>query len=253
MEQTAFLAHMPRNLWRTKGRMNFPLDSLVLYLPLWHPELSGSPIISKDLNAYSCAVTGAVHNPPLGRTLAGAEQIALPAAFNTLVASHEQGTIIFWVKPTALAGICGFFGQGGANIANPAAFHCEFRAAASVYYLSLLQHKDGGLEAFDLPRGNTAITINNWYCCAISSNGTNYFMEVNGVVQTLTFTLGSNTGDWFSDTVPAAPASYIGANQYGGAIIEYLTGVIGEGFIFYPMLPLLVRQHVHQVTKWRYS
>lgn len=36
----------------------YPLNGLVLHLPLWHPELTGSTIISKDLNAHSCEVTG---------------------------------------------------------------------------------------------------------------------------------------------------------------------------------------------------
>jgi len=63
-----------RNLWaRQKSglfapkRMNFPLDSLAFYLPAWHPELSGNTIVSKDLNARSGTVVGAVHYPNVGR------------------------------------------------------------------------------------------------------------------------------------------------------------------------------------------
>lgn len=73
-----------RNLWSTRQsgllapkRMNFPIDSLALYYPLWHPELSGTPIISKDLNAISGAVTGTVHDPPRGRICDGDDGIDL--------------------------------------------------------------------------------------------------------------------------------------------------------------------------------
>ena len=77
-----------RNLWATQQsglyapkRMNFPLDSLELYLPLGHPELSGSPIVSKDLNAHSCTVIGAVHVPPTHRAVdATDDKITVPDA-----------------------------------------------------------------------------------------------------------------------------------------------------------------------------
>ena len=67
---------MSRNLWRTHGRMNFPIDSLILYIPFGHPELNGSPFTSKDLNAFTCTVTGATHVPPTHRLFAGDDDVA---------------------------------------------------------------------------------------------------------------------------------------------------------------------------------
>ncbi|KKL23084.1 hypothetical protein LCGC14_2428930, partial [marine sediment metagenome] len=69
-----------RNLWATQQngilapkRMNFPIDGLELYLPLWHPELSGSPITAKIPLGGGIAgtVTGALHVPPTHRFFDG--------------------------------------------------------------------------------------------------------------------------------------------------------------------------------------
>ncbi len=51
-----------KNLWRTDGRMNSPLNSLVFYAPLWHPGLKDSPFTAWDVatpGTHACTVTGA--------------------------------------------------------------------------------------------------------------------------------------------------------------------------------------------------
>jgi len=63
-----------KNMWRTGGRLNFPLNGLALYAPLWHPELNVSPFISKDLNAYSYTITGTTWGVQ-GRTFDGTDDI----------------------------------------------------------------------------------------------------------------------------------------------------------------------------------
>ena len=30
---------MSKNMWRTNGRLNFPIDSLAFFGPFWHPQL----------------------------------------------------------------------------------------------------------------------------------------------------------------------------------------------------------------------
>lgn len=84
-----------RNMWQTGGRRNFPIDSLALYLPLWHPELSGSTITSKDLNARSCTVTGAVHNPPTHRQF---DNIDDKIDCGNIISSGTQLIIECWYK-----------------------------------------------------------------------------------------------------------------------------------------------------------
>lgn len=75
------LTRTNKNLWAnnmigglTPYKRNFPLNGLALYLPLWHPELTGSTIISKDLNAHSCVVAGAIWGVD-GRTFETADEI----------------------------------------------------------------------------------------------------------------------------------------------------------------------------------
>ena len=97
-----------RNLWATTQhgllapkRMNFPIDSLELYLPLWHPELSGSPIISKDLNAISSTVTGATHGIT-GRTFDALDDVIVvdaSSAYEDLFVGG--GTAVFWINPAS--------------------------------------------------------------------------------------------------------------------------------------------------------
>lgn len=47
-------------------------------------------------------------------------------------------------------------------------------------------------------RSTTALSINSKYIIEIESNGSSIAMYVNGVLQTLTATLGSNLGQWFA-------------------------------------------------------
>jgi len=92
-----------KNIWSVKNglvrRRNFSIDRLQLYLPLGHPELSGSPIVSKDINAVSCTVTGAVHAPPTSRTFSGDDYIS----FTSPLAAGDTFTAIAWFKQTTRA------------------------------------------------------------------------------------------------------------------------------------------------------
>lgn len=99
-----------RNLWATRQsgllapkQMNFSIDRLQLYLPLWHPELSGTTIISKDLNAHSCTVTGAIHNPPTHRFFDGNDdKIVVPN--HASLAGMTSFTVEVWMKSDGDAG-----------------------------------------------------------------------------------------------------------------------------------------------------
>ncbi len=55
--------------------MNDP--SLALYAPLWHPGLSMSPFLTRDLNHHVCTVVGAIYGSK-GRTLDGDDWITIP-------------------------------------------------------------------------------------------------------------------------------------------------------------------------------
>ena len=54
------IAELEGNSGNGTGTDDIVTEGLALYLPLWHPELTGGTIVSKDPNAHSCTVTGAV-------------------------------------------------------------------------------------------------------------------------------------------------------------------------------------------------
>jgi hypothetical protein len=55
-------------------------------------------------------------------------------------------------------------------------------------------------DTADAVRGDTDITLGEPHLLQWSSNGSTWNLYVDGVLQTLTATSGSNTGDWFGDT-----------------------------------------------------
>lgn len=95
--------HMPRNLWRTWERANFPLSGLELYLPLWHPELSGATIVSKDLNAHSCTVVGALWSTT-GRWFDKIDDIIVVPDHTAIqnIFDSSGGTIVAWINPASV-------------------------------------------------------------------------------------------------------------------------------------------------------
>lgn len=97
-----------QNLWRRQQRglfapvrRNFPIDGLVLYAPLWHPELNVSPFTSKDLNAHSCSVTGATWGIQ-GRTFDGVDDYINCGSAASLHFGGTAITVLAWLKPSAL-------------------------------------------------------------------------------------------------------------------------------------------------------
>ncbi len=74
----------------TPGRKNFPLGGLTLFLPLWHPELSGTPIISKDSNAYSVTIVGTTQGLT-GRLLDATDDSLTFGDTSTIAWMHGKG------------------------------------------------------------------------------------------------------------------------------------------------------------------
>ena len=70
----------------------------------------------------------------------------------------------------------------------------------------------------NLIRGNTDITRNAWHHVVVTSSGTAWVMYVDGVIQSLTTTSGSNTGDWLGDV--DGTTLYLGQNAAGTAFLD---------------------------------
>ncbi len=63
--------------------------------------------------------------------------------------------------------------------------------------LKIQQDSGGGVDDLE---GTIKVTDGYWHYAVVSSNGTAYSLTLDGVLDSLTVLVGSNTGDWFSNT-----------------------------------------------------
>jgi len=217
--------------------MNFPLYGLVLYLPLWHPELSGSPIISKDLNAISCTVTGAVHSPPLGRTFDGTGNVVKTAA---AVSVPTAFTALAWWKRSGASGgaVLGFY-------------HTIFAALNGRNdYNGFLVISDGTSCRGDINTslGNytsTTVVISaiGWHLIGYVWTGSNLYTLTDGSISAAVAT----TGTLNSGTTGMRIGRWLDNNNY------YLTnGLIGDAWVYNRSLTTLEFQQLYLATKRHY-
>lgn len=229
MEETRVLQHMPRNLWRTWGKMNFPLSGLQFYLPCGHPELSGSPIISKDLSASSCTVVGAVHTPPLGRLFDGNDDsIALPAAIRAYISHELDFSIVMWAS---------------SDLSDEQYYFASSISSADMFSIESVSNSI-----------RVAIYKDTAYVGARSmalTTGMHFIVY--------TFTAATNTGRLSLDLAPSTGttatacditvATYIGRRT---GVTRSLAGYIGEVWIYSRAIAVLEDQQIKLPTQWRY-
>jgi len=106
-----------RSLWMTrKSGLQAPkqispsLNGLVLYAPLWHPELNGSPFLSKDLNAHTLTVTGATWTSQGRQFVAGTNQkVVVP--YNAAFALQNLTIQVVLKMDTVSGAVFQFFGR----------------------------------------------------------------------------------------------------------------------------------------------
>jgi len=242
-----------KNLWsrRQSGlyapkRMNFPLDGLQLYVPLGHPELSGSTIVSKDLNAHSCAVVGAVHNPPLSRFFDGVDD-NIKVAYNAAMDSAD-GTVEIWFSPNdSVSGADlndHFYGRNNNQtdylvIALAPDWGSVSRGCLGV------QRKTGG-TAYYVESDATAWIGGIWYHMAVIWGSSGMKLYVDGVLQTDT---DADTGSWTHNSEDL----YVGAILWEGSIVVPFKGLIGEVRQYSRILSGYEIKHNYLSTRWRYQ
>ncbi len=84
------------------------------------------------------------------------------------------------------------------------------------------------------------------------SSGTAWTIYLDGQDEgALTDNGGANSGDWFADT-PSRDNFTLGALKYTSTIL-YLTGNIGEVWVYSQALSALEISHIYNATKWRYQ
>lgn len=254
MEELRVLQHMPRNLWRTGGRMNFPLDGLALYLPLWHPELTGTPIISKDLNAYSVTIIGTTKGIQ-GRLLDAIDDSLTFGDTSTLAWMHGKGNTSAF-KWTFLA----WLNQLHPGVAN--AFLLDTMAGGSAQTgVEIFINKTTRIIFVGIVKGSAG----NWVVALESTNlypnstafnclGVTYDQSLASANAKL-YLAGAylESGNKTANAPNNANASYaplIGRYNPAGSTFD---GTIGEMVIIDKILTDREMQHYYDATKWRYQ
>ncbi len=238
------LCKMGDNLWRSgsKGlyggvsRMKIPLDRLVLYAPLWHPELSGSPFISKDSYARSCTVTGAVWGTT-GRTFAGGNDLITIATKPFAVTSAF--TLLAWVN-YGIDDSGTFYGQGKSTALYPA---FKFFANSSMIALSGKNDANGDVAA---DSNAATVTVGTPALIGVSFDGSStHRLYKDGVGY-------ATTADTFTGITDTTNLYTIGVWKRQTSV-SYFTGVIGELLIYTRLLADAEVQNIYLATKWRYQ
>lgn len=225
----------PKSIWS----YNPIPGGCVLYLPLWHPSLSGPVFKSADPFGHICTVTGALYKgDKLGRWFDHSDDLincGHHSAFNFTDASNF--TVIVWMKTDT------DFSGGEVSIISKweVAANPRMRIAIETDNSLRFDISDGANTDFVDPA--TDPTDNAWhFIVAIYESGVKleFLMDTVSLGTDVVF----NAGD-FSTTDDLV----IGNRDGGGsAYSEY----VGEVWIYNRVLAIAEQTHIYNVAKGRY-
>ena len=152
-----------------------------------------------------------------------------------LFTSTEQGTFSAWVKlnsdiPNATSQtIMGFGGPDGATDPLLAMGIRKWAALGNIQYLDLT-YADGNESGIDGVSGTTTVfTSGVWHHVAVTSDGSSYYLYLDGVPQSKAVWIGSDDGNWTADLAgKGVDFSAIGAGKYQGSKGGYFDGLIKD-------------------------
>lgn len=238
---------MSRNMWRTNGRMNFPIDNLELFLPLGHPELSGSPFTSKDLNAHLCTVAGATHVPPTHRAFDGNNQkITIPHAASLNFERTDSFSFSFWMKMPASAVDMAFIDK---TEAAPGYKGYEVFQISTNGKVAFLLDNDIGGNNYLYVFSTLAVDDNVWHHIGITYPGDSTAASVKFIIDGVLDTT-EVASDTLSLTTQNTRDMTLGIRRQISTL-DYI-GNLGEVWIWSKELSLVELQHNRRATKWRY-
>lgn len=219
---------LPKSLWSYN-----PIPrGCVLYLPLWHPSLSGPVFKSIDPYGHTCTVTGAVYGST-GRTFDGTDDYIVVPEHSALKYTGDT-TIEIWFKLTSsTAAYCLLSKDNGGG--NRFVF-----ATAATSELRCYKQNDG--NAITLLGGTTTT---GWHHGILQFGSGGFKIFLDDMV-----TAVDSDADTNALLTGSAVATQIGTNYAGG---EDMNGIIGEVRIYNYNLSQGERQHNQDATKWRYS
>lgn len=101
----------------------------------------------------------------------------------------SRGTICAWIKRASVSSEVVIFASSNLNGLNVVRF-----LSLSTGEIGIIQRAN---DSPDGVRGDTQLAADRWYHIAVTSDGTDWKLYVNGVEEALTLISGANTGDWF--------------------------------------------------------
>ncbi len=219
------------NMGQTNNQIFVPDSSCELYLPLWWGELDGSPITSRDVNARSCTVTGAVYGAD-GRTFdASDDKITMTGTdFDIQVFS-----ILGWIKRNTDGAINYLFSDLNATPDKGYGFRTS--ASDELYFFA---YKASGF--WDMTSTGT-VPQDTWYMWGVTlgGNGTTAKMYIDGEADGT----GSQVTIAYDSTEPQ-----LGEAANGGGDTD---GVVGELWFYSRELPAEEIRDTFARTRGRYK
>lgn len=213
--------------------MNFPLDGLVFYAPLWHPELSGSPFLSKDLNVHTCTVYGATWTS-LGRSFNGTSDY-VDAGNAVSFDLTEAITVEAWVYLTA-------YNAAGSIVISKGYYSLVTGWTLLITSVGQVQFCINGWQT-KVATFPTNLSLNTWYHLVGTYDREKikvYVNTVKGTDYSLTEAIATNT-----------QKVMIGTRYTGSGYWHF--GRVGEARIYNRALSLAEIQHNYNATRWKYA
>lgn len=143
--------------------------------------------------------------------------------------NDQAGTIAAWIRPSVALGTIVGYGDSTSGLLN-----LNVRTGVTpggVPRLDVTHSQNGG--SIQGVHGSTTLSVDQWYHCAVVSDGASYSLYVNGDAESLTAWTGTNNGNWYGDTnADAADSASIGAVLFNNARQGFATGLIADALIF---------------------
>jgi lysophospholipase L1-like esterase len=215
-------------------------DGLAGYFSMNASTLNfGTNILTQDIGGLSCPLVSLA----AGASVAG--QISGALAFDGVTDSYvtigtdtynaqAQGSLSAWVNMTAkpaAAGLYSIFGSGSSTVANGLFIFGLFGNSASDTRLRVQAN-----QLVDTVMGNTNISAAAWHHVVATSDGAFLRLYVDGVLQTLTVSTGSNTGKWLASSVNGSMRYTIGNARRSSGDIAFFKGNIDDLRVYNRML-----------------
>lgn len=215
-------------------------DGLAGYFSMNASTLNfGTNILTQDIGGLSCPLVSLTAGASVAGQIGGA--LAFDGVTDSYVTigtgtydAHTQGTLSAWVyMPTkpASSGLYSIFGSGSSTVANGLFIFGLFGNSASDTRLRVQTN-----QLVDTLMGSTNISAGAWHHVVATSDGKILKLYVDGVLQTITVSTGSNTGKWLASSVNGSMRYSIGNARRSSGDIGLFKGNIDDLRVYNRML-----------------